>query len=392
MKDAHDVRAETKAFDPGGTSRALRRAEKKPRSLPVALVTEHFWSKIVALLFAGVFVVLIDRELSVVLFEGDLPVRVVAAADAGAGEGRSEMLLLTEDGVAVHRLGAAKVRVVIRGRRKLADFLPRDKGIVGRAYVRRAWLAGFAGGYTSRILEGGEFDVGVPVESVKFELPLQVDFDKEITAELKLDPAFTDVASGLTPSAVFAPPTIKVVGAAAWLAGPGAVARAVVPIACAGRSSGFELDAIEWPEELSRKFLRPGPGPRTRVRVAFAAAEDATITIEGVPLRYAGFQPDLEFLFLPPVEAKKPSVTVVLRGSKDRTAAFGTPEKKEELRRTLLAQIDIDALTRKVGAYLDDPSSAPPTESPEIEVLRLPEGLRLDHTDRVEVSVKRRIP
>lgn len=392
MKDAYDARSEANSFDPGGTSRAIRRAEKKPRPLLVSLVTDHFWSKIVALLFAGVFVVLIDRELSVVLFEGDLPVRVVAAADAGAGEGRSELLLLTEDGVAVHRIGAAKVRVVIRGRRKLADFLPRDKGIVGRAYVRRAWLAGFAGGYTSRILEGGEFDVGVPVESVKFELPLQVDFDKEITAELKIEPAFRDVAPGLTPAAVFTPQTIKVVGAAAWLSGSGAVSRAVVPVDCAGRAAGFELDAIEWPEDLSRKFLRPAPGLRARVRVAFAAAEDATVTIEGVPLRYAGFQPDLEFSFLPPIEAKKPSVTVVLRGSKDRTAAFGTPEKAEELRRTLLAQIDIDALARKVGAYLDDPSSAPPTESPAIEVLRIPEGLRFDHADRVEVSVKRRVP
>jgi hypothetical protein len=374
------------------TTRTLRRGEHPRRPAFVGLFTDHVWSKLVALLFAGVLVFLIDRELAVDLFDGELPVRVVAAADAGAAPraGANELVLVTEDGVAVHRIGAAKVRVLVRGRRKVADYFRAERAVVGRAVVRRAWLAG---GYTSRILDGSEFDLGVPVESVRFERPLQVDFDAEVEAELRLEPSFVDVPEGFAAAATFRPPRLRVLGAAAWLSRGAAVDRATLEIDCGGRAVPFEIAEPAVPDELARRFIRPAPGALPRVAVSFAEAEDATLKVEGVPLRFLG-GPRTDFEFVPqaPRDAARPTVTVFLRGPRSVAARWGSPAGLEELRRRLQAQVDADAVARTAAEYFDDPSKLPPEVSVDVEVLRIPEGLRVEQTERVDVQIKRRAP
>jgi hypothetical protein len=374
--------------DPATTTRSVRR-DRSQRSALVALVADHAVAKMVALLFAGVTVALIDRELVVPLWDNELSIRVVAASDAGEATpaGRSELLLVTEDGVAVHRLHASKVHVVIRGRKKVRDL---DRGFVGRAVVRRAWLAG---GLTSRQLDGSEFDVAAPVDSIRFTGTVQVDFDEEVAASLKLAADFRDVPPGLAASATFRPPELKVLGARAWLSGADAPDRATIAIDCAGRSDAFVTEVTETPEDLRRKFIRPAPGAAAMATVRFAAAKDEPFVVDRVPFRLemspstAG---EFEFVPLAPAEALDPTVTVHLRGPRDRTEKYGAPAALEELRKTLRATADGDALAREAAPYLDAASGAAPELPAKVEVLRIPEGLKFDHASQVNVRVARR--
>jgi hypothetical protein len=381
--------AARRSESPAPSTRTLRRAEKR-KSFFAGLVAEHSWSKLTALLFAIVVVKLIDRELVVELFDGDLPLRVVAASDAGARQRGGELLLVTEDGVAVHRLGDERVRVTIRGRRKLAEYFGREEGFVGRAVVRRAWLVEQR--YTSRHVEGSDFDFGVPVDDVRLEKDVQVDFSKEVVGTLRLEAAFTDVPPGYKASAAFQPPEIRVYGAEAWLSGPGAIVRAVVPLDCRGSSTPFTVSELPAPEEFRTRFLRQAPGPRPRVSVTFVAAEDVPLRVDGVPLVFVGAPGnDLEFQPLPPLDAKKPVVTVRLRGPKDQVQKWESEAARDELRRRLQAQIDADALSRAAAPYLSEPSPNPWSDTAPIEVLRVPEGLRVESADqKVEVLVKKR--
>lgn len=374
----------------GPTTRALRRAERPRRSFFAALFLEHVVAKAVALLFAGVAVALIDRELAVVLFDGELPIRVVAASDPAASAGRNELLLVTEDGVAVHRLGAATARVVVRGKKKVYDLVGRERGLVGRAIVRRAWLAG---GYTSRQLDGSEFDLGAPVDSVRLEPAVQVDFDEEVAGSLPLAAEFRDVPPGLAAAATFRPPELRVLGARAWLAGGAAPERVVVDLDCAGRSTPFVVDDVPTPTDLRRRFVRPAPGATVKAFVTFAAAEDTPLVVEGVPLRFVGPPTnDLVFTPLPPADPVRPTVTVRLRGPKDQVAKYAGAAAAAELRKTLQAQVDTEPLAQAAAAYLDARPGEPPEETVAIEVLRIPEGLRFDHAGRVDVRITRRNP
>jgi len=377
------------------TTARVRRSARGARGFLAALFTEHALSKLVALLFAGVLLRLIDREIAVTLLDETMSIRVAATGEsAPAAAGVRELVLVTESGVAVRHLALSKVRVTVVGSKKYQDVFREGRPLSGRILVRRAWLAADQrAGVTSRKLDGSETDFGVPTDAVKFEGGdgLQVDLDVEEEFRLPLEASFVGDAAGV-PAAEFEPKTVRVLGARSWFAGVGALEKATVPIDVAGRSGSFTVSPPA-PPDFAARYVRLAPGQTILAHVVIGATPEDFLDVERVPLRLLITPPkDLyAFELMPPLEPERPVVTVRLRGPKDRIDAL----QADEVRKTLLAFVDTSALVAKPRAIERTPEGGEDgmgevETGVDVEVLRIPEGLRLAAPVKVDLKIKRR--
>jgi hypothetical protein len=369
----------------------LRRTETKPVPGLIGLVTNHYVAKIVALLFAAVLIILIDRELESVLRDAEFDVRVGELSEArGVAPGRGQILLDTEPGIAVRFAKPTSVRVVIKGQQKLADQL-KAKTLVGVVLIKADWLKVDSQGLRhsiSRTIEGTDVQiVGLRGVTITLDPPIQVDLDPEVTKEIPLKAIPKDVAPGLAAEVTFEPAKIRVRGPESLFMGAGAIEQIPIEIPAGGRREEFTHPVLSLPEALVHKQVRMAPDQQINARVRFtkAVAQD-TLEVKDVPIKTVssgGVEAEYSFEI---IGLPKQSVTIVLSGPPKAVAYW--KEHPDELKRLIRAEFDADKLVNKANPQ---PGTAA-SEYAAIEVVLLPDDLKQVSVTpaQVEVSVKKK--
>ncbi len=373
----------------------IRRAEGGRRGFFVALVTEHVIAKLVALLFAGVIIVLIDRELTTMLLDAEFDVRIAGAAEAQTTNngGRRVILLEPEPGVTVQALDRRTTRVTINGLKKFAEALQAGNGQVGHVVIKSDWLTRDSQGVsrTPRKVEGTDVDFGIPGLKVSLTPSLQIELDPEIERELKLVGDAHDVAPGLVAEVTYEPPFVRVLGPQSWFRGRGAIDQVNLTVSCAGKTEAFTDRVTVLPDELVQKQVRLAPGQQITARVAFRDGEDATLDVDQVPLKTLD-SPGSEytFAFQAPLDGPRPVVTVKLTGNREAVARY-RGAAKEELR-AIKAWINTDTVVAKLSQVLTDPSADPPVQTADVRVMGVPADLKVVGVtpDKVDVKVRKK--
>lgn len=362
----------------------LRRAEQAPRSRLLGLVTDHYVAKLVALLFACVLVFLIDRELTISLIDAET-FTVVEAAEVPPGTlpaGQRLISLQAESGVAIRSFDQKMVKVTIKGQQKLAEQL-KSKALVGVVGIKKEWLSRDTQG--SQTIDGNAINFGLTGATVTIEPSIHVDIDPEVSRDVKLSAAPKDVGPGLVAEVKFEPEQVKLVGPKSSLEGPGAIEQITITIPAAGRSSDFSIPLTLPAELVSARHVQIAPGEHPIARVKFSTQEQS-FEIKDVPIRflYNGREYDFAFIGL-----SREVANVRLSGTTDAVAAW--EQRKDDLRKTLVAMIDTEKLLPKVAAQLTQPGSKADEFAP-VEIMKIPDNLKVVSVipAQVDVSVTKR--
>jgi hypothetical protein len=368
-----------------------RQQEAAQRSTLVRLLKDHFVAKLVALLFAGVLVLLIDREVTSTVVDAELfEVRVGDLPRGAPAPGQRVIMLEKEPGVAIRALRPNPVRVTIRGQQKLIEHM-KTTALVGRVSVKKDWLPKDKDGAlspTTQAIDGQSINFGFGA-TVKLDEPIQVDLDPEVTHEVRLEAAPKDVVPGLVAEVVFQPAAVKVFGPSTWLKGPGAIDRITIPITAAGRTAEYNVLIPVLPEEYLQRQIRMVPGQQVFATVRFSPGEQVGMDVKDVPFKFSVTpQVNDEYKFAP-IGLGREVVTVTVGGTADAIAAW--KEKPDELRKLIRVEIDGVKLVAKVAPNLTEPGSHT-DEAGDVEVLKLPDNLKLVGVApaQVEVTITKR--
>jgi hypothetical protein len=363
----------------------LRRVET-PRPLLVRLFTEHWVAKLVALLFAGVLVLLIDREITNTIVNAELfEVKIGDGPRGTPAPGQRVIILEKEPGVAIRSFQPNPVRVTIRGQQKLLEHM-KTTTLVGRVSVKKDWLKKDRDRLlpTTQTIGGDSINFGAGAVA-SLEESIKVDLDLEVTREVPLVGAPKDVSPGLLAEVSFQPPSVKVIGPAYWLEGPSAIPNVTIPVQAAGRGTDYALSVSTLPDDYASKMqLRMAPGQQVTASVHFSRGEEKPLDVKDVQLEFR-LTPKLaaEYGFAP-IGLARESVIVTVKGAPEALAAWAG--KMDELRKTIVAQIDVSRIVSKVAGQLSQAGSHT-DDSGEVEVLRLPDNLKLVGVTPAQVDV-----
>jgi hypothetical protein len=354
----------------------LRRAETT-RSKLVGIVTDHYVAKLVALLFAGALVFLIDREITIDLIQSET--FEVEAGEVRPGPlpaGQRIIFLQTESGVAIRSFGPPAVKVTIRGQQKLADLL-KTKAIVGVVGIKKEWLQG--GDTASQTIDGDAVNFGLVGAKVQLDQPIRVDIDPEVTAELTLNAAPKGVAPGQVAEVTFQPAKVKVLGPKSRFEGSTAIEQVTITVPTEGRTNEFSIPVALPPELEDTKHIRLAPNQLITARVRFSRQLER-LELKDVPFIFGGSQ---DFAYTT-IGLPRDVVAVTLEGTAEAVAPWR--ERNDELRKAIFAVIDANKLVAKVGAQLSQ-AGAHTDESGVVEIVRVPDNLKVVNVIPAQVDV-----
>jgi hypothetical protein len=366
----------------------LRRSETVARRGVVGLVADHFIAKLVALLLAGALVVLIDREITVDLVDGELfDVRLGDLPQGPLMPGQRVIILEKEPSVAIRSFQPSQVRVTIRGQQKITEQI-KTRPLVGVVSIKKDWLKKDKDGTysTSQAIDGDsvKFDLSGSTK-VKLDQPIQVDLDPEWSRDVPLVGQPQDVAPGLVADVTFQPAKVKVFGPSSCFEGGGAVDKVTVAIPTRGRTGEFLWPVTALPEDLVlQKRLRLAPGQQITATVKFSNAEQKQLEVKDVPIKglmSSRLAADYTYSF---VGLPREQVTVTVSGTAEALAAWN--ERLEDLKKAIQVQIDVDRIVTKVAAQLTE-GGKQTDEYGQVEILKLPENLKLVGVTPAQVDV-----
>lgn len=363
----------------------LRRSPEVTRPLLVRLLTDHFVAKIVALLFAGVLVLLIDREITATVVDQEFfEVKIGDLPRGASAPGQRVIILEKEPGVAI-RSFTNPVKVTIKGQQKLLELM-KTSPLVGRVSVKKAWLTKDKDTPvpTTQAIEGNSVNFSMPA-TVTLEKPIQVELDAEVPLELPLAAAPKDVAPGLVAEVSFQPATVKVIGPSFYLGGPGSIPNITVPIPTAGRTSEFTVPITQLPDDyVVQKQIRMAPGQQVTATVKFSNRGEQSFDVKDIPIRWVFTPKNAEEYKYAPIGLARDSVTVTVRGTPEALAPWIA--KPEEFKKAIKVEIDVGRIVDKVAPTLAQPG-AHGDDSGEVEVIRIPDNLKLIGVAPAQVDV-----
>jgi hypothetical protein len=362
----------------------LRRPPEVARPLVVRLLTDHVVAKMVALLFAGVLVLLIDREITQTVVDAQFfEVRIGDLPRGAPAQGQRVIILEKEPGVAI-RSFTNPVKVTIKGQQKLLDHM-RTWGLVGRVSVKKDWLKKEKDTPvpTTQAIEGNSVNFGVPA-TVTFDKPIQVEIDAEVPMELPLAAAPKDVAPGFVAEVSFQPATVKVLGPSFYLGGAGSILSITVPIPTGGRTSDYSVPITALPDDVVQKQIRMAPGQQVTAAVKFSNRGEQPLDVKDVPIKWVFTPKHSEEYKFAPIGLARETVTVTVRGTPEALAPWIA--KPEELKKAIRVEIDVGRIVDKVAPTLPQ-SGAHGDESGEVEVIRIPDNLKLVGVAPAQVDV-----
>jgi len=367
----------------------LRRPPEVARPLLVRLLTDHVVAKVVALLFAGVLVLLIDREITNTVVDAEFfEVKIGDSPRGVPTQGQRVIILEKEPGVAI-RSFTNPVKVTVKGQQKLLEYV-RTSPLVGRVLVKKDWLKKDKDNTllpTTQAIDGDsvKFGFGVPA-TVTLENSIQVDLDAEVTMELPLAAAPKDVAPGLVAEVSFEPATVKVVGPSHYLGGPGSIPKITIPIATAGRREEYTapIPATLPDEYVVQRQIRMAPGQQITATVKFSNRGEQSFDVKDVPIKFVVTPKHSEEYNFAPVGLARESVIVTVRGTPEALAPWIA--KPDELRKAIRVEIDVGRIVEKVAPTLTQPG-AHNDDSGEVEVIRIPDNLKLVGVAPAQVDV-----
>ncbi len=262
------------------------------RAKLASLVAAHFRSKVVAAIFAGLLIFLINRELDTDIVAGEQIAIVVQGVDP-VPESAAVLVLVPEPGVAVRDFSPRKVALRVRGRKKQADAAAGR--LVGRVVLRESWhdTAQFS---TVRVIEGRDVVLsGLPGVAVDFvDARPQVTLESSFEGAVRIDPMLPPSGSGVRVEGLAVrPPLIRVSGPRSTVerlaADPASrpLRVAVKWPAEAGTHADVQVDPDDLRDALRRERLRAvGDGPPA-VRLDFTLSREArNVELSDVPLRF----------------------------------------------------------------------------------------------------------
>lgn len=371
----------------------LRRIETPGRPGLIGLLTNHIVAKIVALLFACVVIVLIDRELEETLSEAEYDVLVGPVQNEAAllASGRHLLILETAPGVSVVRFQPAQVKVTIKGPEKLADQV-RARAPRASVQVKTDWLkeAGGTLHAISRPIVAADLSVGVRGVTVTMDSTIQVDLDPEVTREIPLRAAARGVPAGHVPEITFEPPRVRVQGPESWFAG---VEQITVDVPVAGRSHEFTWEMPGLPEEVLNKHVRLAGDERVVAHVGFSRHEPMTFEVKDIPIRQLNNWDETGEYEFGILGLPTKFVTVTLEGTPEAVQYWREAANVKQLTAKICAFIDTDILARRANPQ----PGATTSDYAEVGVMGIPDDphpLRLASVTptQVDVQVTRKSP
>jgi hypothetical protein len=297
-------------------------------------------ARIFALLLAGIVIMLIDRELSDVLFSGSVP---IVAARTAEGEALvvslppGFMLAPAEAAVAP----AAEFRVLGHRRDRARVHAP------FRAVIPAERLAFIS---TDRIewvsLEPGDLELGdVSGAEVVFVQPVRIPVAREVEQDFELEgvPA-TPVPQGLELSVEFTPGHVRLRGPQPLLRTLG---KLVIPLTLP-RGEAAEARAIATlPPDLERRGVRLLSDTPGQAIVRLIARQEERLVVQNVRIRVLrSLMPVFSFALEPPFDLEHMNVT--LSGSRASIARLrADPQALQKLRQDLMVLVPAERMAER---------------------------------------------